>query len=893
MEIGWIALPGPLPDPGLHGEKAALLAAAHGAGLTVPPGFALPPGNDGSHDGEVSAALARLEEATGLALGCPDRPLLLAVRPAAEVPAGGIAPAILNIGVTSATLPALVERHGERTARDLHRRLIQAYGAAALGVEGEEFEYALHDALRYAGCESETDLTAPQLAELAETCLKLIEDAGASPFPDDARAQLDGALAAMPRLWNGRRAAARRAAIGAGDTALGTIVQAMVLGIGPGPSGAGLAQLRDETTGEPRLTGRYLEQAQGEDALMGLRTPQVLTADERQALGLHEPALEETAPQAVPALREAGRRLEAAIGDAVALEFTVAEGQVHILEVKRARRSARAAVQIAVDLAQSGAIGRATALMRVDPAHLEEQLHPAIDPDAARDLLGQGLPASPGAASGPLVFSPDAAEAAAQANGKAILALIETSPEDIRGMHAAKGVLTVRGGMTSHAAVVARGLGKPCIVGARDFALDRAAGTLRAADGRTLRQGDVVTVDGTTGQVLAGAVRMLQPEATGAFATLLGWADAARRLGVRANADTGEDAGTARGFGAEGIGLCRTEHMFFQRGRITAMQEMILAGTEEERRTALAKLLPMQKGDFRTLFEAMPGRPVTVRLLDPPLHEFLPHGEAEMGEMAASLDVPISKIAARAAELEEFNPMLGNRGCRIGIAYPEIYEMQARAIFEAAIEAGRATGSPVRPEIMIPLVSAVRELEVLQASIEAVADAVHAEQGDMVEFTVGVMIETPRACLRAGEIAGHAGFLSFGTNDLTQMLYGLSRDDAGRFMPDYVAQGVFAHDPFHTLDLEGVGEIMQTAIKRARARRPDISIGICGEHGGDPRSIGFCELAGFDYVSCSPFRVPVARLAAAQAAIRARAAAGGGAGGGAGGTAGGAPSGHA
>jgi pyruvate,orthophosphate dikinase len=867
MTIGWIAIEGPPPDPALHGEKAALLAAAHAAGLSVPPGFALAP----CHDGGIDAALARLEQATGLRLGCLERPLLVSVRPAAEVPAGGIAPAILNIGVTSATLPALAARHGERAAHDLHRRLIQAYGAAALGVEGEEFEYALHDALRYAGVESETALTAPQLAELAQTCLKLIGDNGGGVFPDDARAQLDGALGALPRLWAGKPAAARRAAIGAAEAPLGTIVQVMALGLGHGPSGAGIAQLRDEVTGEPRLSGRYLAQAQGEDALMGLRTPQALTAGERRALGLHEPALEETAPQAVPALIEAGRRLEQAIGDAVALEFTVAEGKVHVLEVKRARRSARAAVRIAVDLAEAGAIDRETALMRVDPSHLEEQLHPAIDPDAPRDVLGQGLPASPGAASGPLVFSPDAAETARQQNGAAILALIETSPEDIRGMHAAKGVLTVRGGMTSHAAVVARGLGKPCIVGARGFRLDHAKGRLTAPDGRVFLQGDVVTVDGTTGQVLAGAVPMLQPEATGAFATLLGWADAARRLGVRANADTVADAETARGFGAEGIGLCRTEHMFFERRRITAMQEMILAGTEDERRTALAKLLPMQKADFIQLFEAMPGRPVTVRLLDPPLHEFLPHGEAEMREMAAALDMPTARIAARAAELEEFNPMLGKRGCRIGIAYPEIYEMQARAIFEAAIEAGRATGRPVRPEIMIPLVSAVRELDVLSAVIGKVARSVEAEQGVMVEFTVGVMVETPRACLRAGEIAGSAGFLSFGTNDLTQMLYGLSRDDAGRFMPDYVAQGVFAHDPFHTLDLDGVGEIMKTAIERARAREPGISIGICGEHGGDPRSIAFCERVGFDYVSCSPFRVPVARLAAAQAAIGARA----------------------
>ena len=868
MEIGWIALSGPPPDPALHGEKAAFLAVAHAAGLDVPPGFALPPG----FDGDIGEPLARLECAAGCRLGDGRDPLLVSVRPAAEMPAGGVAPAILNIGVTSATLPALAARYGERTARDLHRRLIQAYGAAALGVEGEEFEYALHDALRYAGCESETELNAAQLAELAETCLALIGEAGAGPFPDDARAQLDGALRTLPVLWSGRRAMARRRAMGAGDAPLGIIVQVMALGLGRGPCGAGMVQLRDEQTGAPALTGRYLSQAQGEDALMGLRTPQVITAEERLRLGLHEPSLEETAPQAVPTLREAGRRLEAAIGDAVGLEFTLAEGRLHILEVKRARRSARAAVQIAVDLAAAGAIDRETALMRVDPAHLEEQLHPAIDRAALRDLAGEGLPASPGAASGPLVFSPDAAEAAAQRNGSAILALIETGPEDIRGMHAARGVLTVRGGMTSHAAVVARGLGKPCVVGARGFVLDRAAGTLRAPNGRVFHEGDVVTVDGTTGQVLAGAVPMVQPEATGAFATLLAWADEARRLGVRANADTARDAATAEGFGAQGIGLCRTEHMFFQQGRITAMREMILAGTEDERRTALAKLLPMQKGDFRSLFEAMPGRPVTVRLLDPPLHEFLPHGDAEMREMAASLGVPVAKIAARAAELDEFNPMLGKRGCRIGIAYPEIYEMQARAIFEAALEAGRATGSPVRPEIMIPLVSAVRELEMLSATIDRVAGAVRDEQGEMVEFTVGVMVETPRACLRAGEIAAHAGFLSFGTNDLTQMLYGLSRDDAGRFMLDYVSRGVFPHDPFHTLDLDGVGEMMKVAIERARARRPDISIGICGEHGGDPRSIEFCERAGFDYVSCSPFRIPVARLAAAQAAIRARAA---------------------
>lgn len=865
MEIAWIALSGPPPDAAIYGEKAAFLAIAHRCGANVPPGFVLPPG----FDGDIGPALARLEEATGQRLGAASDPLLLSARPAARMQAGGMAPAILNIGVTSATLAGLSARYGERTARDLHRRLIQAYGATVLGVEGEEFEYALHDALRFAGRESETELDAAELTELAETCLELIAEAGNDPFPDDAHAQLDGAIRALPRLWAGGRAIARRQAMGTGDTPLGVIVQAMALGLGPGACGAGFAQLRDEESGARRLTGRYLSQAQGEDVLMGLRTPQLITTEEREALGLSEPSLEESAPKTIPLLVEIGTALEAAIGDAVSLEFTVAEGQLHILEVRRAKRSARAAIQIVVDLAETGAIDRRTALMRVDPAHLEEQLHPTIDRSAPRDLLGTGLPASPGAVSGMLAFTPDAAELAAQRHGSAILVLTETGPEDIRGMHAARGVLTVRGGMTSHAAVVARGLGKPCVVGARCLELDAGTQTLRAADGRIFREGDILTVDGASGQILAGMVPMLQPETSGAFTTLLAWADDIRRMGVRANADTTRDAETALGFGAEAVGLCRTEHMFFQRGRITAMREMILAGTAEERRAALERLLPMQKEDLRALFETLSGRPVTIRLLDPPLHEFLPHSETEIRETASSLGVPAATVAARAEELTEFNPMLGRRGCRIGISFPEIYEMQARAILESAIEAGRSTGAPVHPEIMIPLVATVREYDILAAEIENIAGTVRAEQGEMVDYTVGVMVETPRACLRAGEIAANAGFVSFGTNDLTQMVYGLSRDDAGRFMIDYLSRGVFPHDPFHTLDLDGVGEMVRIAIERSRARNSDILIGICGEHGGDPRSIAFFEEVGFDYISCSPFRVPVARLAAAQARITA------------------------
>ncbi len=871
--IGWIGAGEQPLGAATHGEKAAWLSQAAALGLPVPPAFVIPAALVADPDAArpaIEAALAELEARAEARLGDAEMPLLVSVRPSAPGGGGGTAPSILNIGVSDTTLPALAKRHGEHVAHDLYRRLIQSYGAGALGIEGEDFEYALYDAMKYAGVESETELSTTDLDELARACLALIEDAGGA-FPQDASDQMRGAIAAMAAAWNSPRARLRRTARGIGeDAGLSLIVQTMVLGLGAVPSGAGVAHPRDEATGEKALSGRYLASAQGEEALMGLRTPTVLTIAERDAKGLSEPSLEELCPAAVTLLTQAADRLEVAFGESFSLEFTIAVGETHILEVRPARRSARAAVRIAVELAERGAISRADALLRVDPAFLDDHLHPSIAPDAERDLIGQGLPASPGAVSGPLVFTPGAAEAAAAAGRPAILALIETSPEDIRGMHVALGILTVRGGMTSHAALVARGLGRPCVVGVKDLELDRKAGMLRARGGRVFGEGDVVTVDGGEGQVLAGRVETVPPEISGAFATLMEWADAERRMGVRANADTGADAIIARGFNAEGIGLCRTEHMFFQRGRISAMREMILADTEATRRRALDKLLPMQRADFIDLFVEMAGLPVVIRMLDPPLHEFLPHGEAEMAEVAAALDVPVSKVKARALELAEFNPMLGNRGCRIGIAYPEIYQMQARAIFEAACEAARRTGQPVRPEIMIPLVSAVRELELLKRHIEAVAAEVRAERGEMVDYHVGVMIETPRAALRAGDIADQADFLSFGTNDLTQLVFGLSRDDAGRFIPDYVEKGVYSHDPFHTLDLEGVGEMMRIATERARSHRPEISIGLCGEHGGDPASVLFCEESGFDYVSCSPFRVPIARLAAAQATIRVR-----------------------
>ncbi|MEM9059489.1 MAG: pyruvate, phosphate dikinase [Pseudomonadota bacterium] len=866
-DIGWIGLGGTAPCVACHGQKAFLLGEARATGLTVPPAFVLPPMSNGA----LASQIERLEQAVGRTLGGVEDPLLLAVRPSAELQAGGMAPAILNVGMSEAAIPAVAASLGERSALDLYRRVIQSFGSGVLGVDVDEFEYAMHDALRLAGCDDETELGADQLRGLINTCREVIESETGAAFPEDAHEQLRLAVDAMRKSWQSPRARTRRTALGANpDVDLAVIVQVMALGIGQPGSGAGYADMRDEASGQWHLSGRYLPQAQGDEVLMGLRTPHVITRGEREQLGLRVPALEDEAPEQLAELVRAGAVIEQRIGDAVRLEFTISSGELNILEVHPAKRSARAAIHIAVSLADAGAISREEAILRVDPAHLEEQLHPAIDPEAPRDIVGQGLPASPGGAAGRLVFSPNEAELAAARGEPAILALIETSPEDIRGMHAAMGVLTVRGGMTSHAAVVARGLGKPCVVGAKDLALDREDGTLTTTGGRRLSAGDTVTVDGTTGQVLAGEVNMIQPETSGAFAAMLRWSDDVRRLGVRTNADTAEDAKVARDFGAEGIGLCRTEHMFFQGGRIGAMREMILAESEAERRAALARLLPMQREDFTRLFESMPGSPITIRLLDPPLHEFLPHGENELREMAAQMGVPVSKVAARAAELTEFNPMLGKRGCRIGIAYPEIYEMQTRAIFEAARAAAKVTGAPVMPEIMIPLISAVRELEVLTEIIGGVAVEVAAEQGDEVSYTVGVMIETPRACLRAAEIAASAGFLSFGTNDLTQMLYGLSRDDAGRFMPDYVAQGVYGHDPFHSLDVEGVGEIMRIAIDRAREKSGDISLGLCGEHGGDPASVDFCEAIGLDYVSCSPFRLPVARLAAAQAALRHR-----------------------
>ena len=855
---------GPAPDAARFGAKAARLARLAGLGAPVPSGFA------------VSAeAVARIAEAGAEAVVGPalDAALagvapgaLLSLRASPADPAWGGPPTLLNLG---ASVAGLAPRIGERAARDVVRRLVQAHAVVACGADAEPFDDALHDALKDAGAESERDLSPAALDRLTACFLELHEDETGRPFPTDRRAQLLGAMEAMARAWVSPSARILRAARGGPETGgLALIVQEMALGLGGERSGAGFVAFRHPRTGAPALTGRMLWQAQGDDARAGLRTPILIGHAEAKAAGVRQPPLEEEAPELADELRRIGRLAETALGEALTLEFTVEDGRLAILNAEPLRRSARASVRIAVDLAKAGAISREAAVLRIEPRLLSELLHPTIDPAAPRDLIARGLPASPGAAAGPIVFSAEAADAAAARGKPAVLVRVETSPEDIRGMHSAAAVLTTRGGMTSHAAVVARGLGTPCVVGASSLALDLEARTLTAGDGRVFREGDAITVDGAAGEALAGEAPTVQPEFSGALAELMGWADGFRRMRVRANADTAQDARVALGFEAEGIGLCRTEHMFFEKGRITAMRRMILAERAEDRRAALEALLPMQRGDFIGLYRVMQGRPVTIRLLDPPLHEFLPHGEEEIGELAEATGLTPAKVRRRIEDLQEFNPMLGMRGCRLGVTLPEIYEMQARAIFEA-LALSWTDGPLVRPEIMIPLVSARREAALVRTVIDRVAREVAAETGREFDYRVGVMVETPRAALRAGDIAEDVDFMSFGTNDLTQMTYGLSRDDAGRFMRDYVQQGVFPEDPFHTLDREGVGELLLIAAERARARHPGMSLGLCGEHGGDPVSVAFCEEAGFDYVSCSPFRVPIARLAAAQASLRA------------------------
>ncbi len=863
----------------LLGGKGANLAEMASLGLPVPPGFTITTEvcahyyahgmtyPDGLKE-EVAAGLRRVEELVGAGFGDAGNPLLVSVRSGARVSMPGMMDTVLNLGLNDATVEGLAAQSGDpRFAYDSYRRFIQMYGDVVLGVEHHNFEDLLEMHKEEREVTLDTELDADDLRALVARYKEMVEAELGQPFPQDPEAQLWGAIGAVFRSWMTPRAVTYRRLHGIPE-AWGTAVnvQAMVFGNMGEDCATGVAFTRDPSTGENAFYGEYLVNAQGEDVVAGLRTPQHLTVKGKEAHNSDLPAMEEVMPEVFAQLEEIRRILEAHYRDMQDIEFTVQKGKLYMLQTRSGKRTTRAALRIAVEMHEEGLIDRETAILRVEPGSLEQLLHPTLDPEAEKTVIARGLPASPGAASGKVYFSADEAEAAAEKGEKVILVRIETSPEDIHGMHAAQGILTTRGGMTSHAAVVARGMGRPCVVGAGDLVVDYASRSM-SVGGVTVRAGDVITLDGSAGEVMLGTVPTVQPALSGHFATIMAWADEIRRLGVHANADTPEDARTARRFGAEGIGLCRTEHMFFEGTRIVAMREMILAEDEEGRRAALAKILPMQRADFVELFKIMKGLPVTIRLLDPPLNEFLPTGEDEMAAVAEAAGVPLERVRARAAQLKEFNPMLGHRGCRLAISYPEICEMQARAILEAALIAERETGTAARLEIMIPLIATKKELDILKEVIDRVADEVARDKGSKPAYMVGTMIELPRAALRAGEIAETAEFFSFGTNDLTQTVYGLSRDDAASFITAYEKKGIFTQDPFASIDVDGVGELIRLAVERGRKTRPELKLGICGEHGGDPASVAFCHEVGLDYVSCSPFRVPIARLAAAQAAV--------------------------
>ncbi|MET0942811.1 MAG: pyruvate, phosphate dikinase [Mesorhizobium sp.] len=874
------AAEGRAQDRNLLGGKGANLAEMSSLGLPVPPGFTITSevcnwfyANGRSYPEalkeQVETALGQVGRLTGRGFGDPSKLLLVSVRSGSRASMPGMMDTVLNLGLNDATVEALARDSGDaRFAYDSYRRFIHMYSDVVMGLDHEVFEEILEEEKARLGHDLDTELSADEWRDVIALYKSKVEEELGKPFPQDPQEQLWGAIGAVFSSWMNHRAITYRRLHNIPES-WGTAVnvQAMVFGNMGNTSATGVAFTRNPSTGEKRLYGEFLVNAQGEDVVAGIRTPQNITEAARIDAGSDKPSLEKVMPEAFASFVEISERLEKHYRDMQDLEFTIERGKLWMLQTRSGKRTAKAALKIAVEMAAEGLITREEAVQRIDPASLDQLLHPTIDPKAQRQVIGVGLPASPGAATGEIVFSSDSAEDLKAQGRKAILVRVETSPEDIHGMHAAEGILTTRGGMTSHAAVVARGMGKPCVSGAGSLRVDYKTGTLIAL-GHTFSKGDVITIDGGNGQVLKGAVPMLQPELSGDFAAIMEWADAIRRMNVRTNAETPADARMARSFGAEGIGLCRTEHMFFDGDRIVAMREMILADTEKDRRTALAKLLPMQRSDFLELFEIMAGLPVTIRLLDPPLHEFLPKTEEEIAEVASVMKVSAEKLRQRTESLHEFNPMLGHRGCRLAISYPEIAEMQARAIFEAAVEAAKKTGAPVVPEIMVPLVGLVQELDYVKARIDRVAANVMEEAGTRIDYLVGTMIELPRAAIRAHAIAGTAEFFSFGTNDLTQTTFGISRDDAAAFLESYRQKGIIEQDPFVSLDVEGVGELVRMAAEKGKAARPDIKLGICGEHGGDPASIRFCEEVGLDYVSCSPFRVPIARLAAAQAAVR-------------------------
>jgi pyruvate,orthophosphate dikinase len=863
------------------GGKGADLAEMTRLGIPVPPGFTIAThvaASFASAGGrlprdvvrDATAALRRVERIMGSRFGDPQRPLLVSVRSGAPISMPGMMDTVLNLGLSEAAVQGLSALANPRFAWDSYRRFVHMYGDVVLGVPHERFESLLESVRDERGVHLDTELSAEDLRRVSQEFLAIVRAHTGRPFPDDPEEQLWGAVGAVFRSWGNQRAVRYRRLHGISDD-LGTAVnvQAMVYGNMGDDCATGVAFTRDPTTGANVFYGEFLENAQGEDVVAGIRTPQPVNRAGRTPGTQRLPTLEETMPRAYRELLRISARLERHYRDMQDIEFTIERGRLWILQTRRGKRTATAAVRIAVEMAKSGLIRRDEAVCRVAPAQLDQLLHPTLDPKAPRSVIARGLPASPGAAVGNVVFSADAAEARAKAGEKVILVRHETSPDDIHGMHAAEGVLTTRGGMTSHAAVVARGMGKCCVVGCGDLRVDEAAGTL-SVGGHVVRTGEPITLDGSTGEVMLGRLPTVTPELSGLFALLMRWADKLRRLRVRTNADTPQDARLARAFGAEGIGLCRTEHMFFEPARILAVREMILATSTEQRERALAKLEPMQRGDFAEIFRVMHGLPVTIRLLDPPLHEFLPHTDEEIAEVAAALDTGVGEVRAQAEALREVNPMLGHRGCRLGITFPEIYRMQVRAIVQAAKQVSRE-GVRVRPEIMIPLVSHHEELARLRALVTQEAASVLRSDGKRrLALQVGTMIEVPRAALTADAIAAHADFFSFGTNDMTQMGYGLSRDDAGSFLPEYIETGILAEDPFVSIDEQGIGELLVIAARKGRSARPGLKLGLCGEHGGDPHSVSFCHRIGLDYVSCSPFRVPIARLAAAQAAVESR-----------------------
>ncbi|HLY46004.1 MAG TPA: pyruvate, phosphate dikinase [Stellaceae bacterium] len=863
----------------LLGGKGAGLAEMSSLGLPVPPGFTITTevcthfyANGKTYPAElkdeVAAALGAVEEVLGARFGDARQPLLVSVRSGARASMPGMMDTVLNLGLNDDTVAGLARQSGdERFAYDSYRRFLQMYGQVVLGIEHHNFEQVLEDHKLEAGAVLDTELGAADWREIVAAFKDIVAGETGKPFPQDPQEQLWGAIAAVFGSWmNARAVTYRRLHNIPAEWGTAVNVQAMVFGNRGEDCATGVAFTRNPSTGANEFYGEYLVNAQGEDVVAGIRTPQSLTLAGKKANNSALPAMEEVMPAVFAELCRVRGVLEDQYRDMQDIEFTVERGKLWMLQTRTGKRTAPAALKIAVSLVEEGRISREEAIQRIEPDSLDQLLHPMLDPTAKTTVLARGLPASPGAAAGKVVFSADEAEAAANRGEAVILVRAETSPEDIHGMHAARGILTTRGGMTSHAAVVARGMGRPCVAGAGDLRIDYANRTLTARN-HLVHAGDLITLNGSTGEVMLGEVPTIQPVLSGDFATLMGWADGLRKMRVRANAETPLDAQTARDFGAEGIGLSRTEHMFFEADRIGPMREMIMAEDERGRRAALAKLLPMQRADFTEIFRIMRGLPVTIRLLDPPLHEFLPKTDAEFDELAHLTEKSVAEIRQRTHALYETNPMLGHRGCRLGITYPEIYETQAVAIFEAAVAVMRETGEAVAPEIMLPLIAMRREFDILKEIVDRAAGDVMQKAGVKVPYMVGTMIELPRAALLAGEIAKSAEFFSFGTNDLTQTVYGISRDDAASFIGVYQKLGVIEHDPFVTLDIEGVGEMVRLAVERGRATRPDIKLGICGEHGGDPASIHFCRELGLDYVSCSPYRVPIARLAAAQAEL--------------------------